>query len=86
VRDVKFPCPCCEYLTLGHPADGSFDICPVCFWEDDPVQNRDPLFWGGANEPSLIDAKINFARFGACEERVLPFVRAPLPEEVPPGR
>ena len=28
-----FKCPCCEYLTLD--SRGEYDICPVCFWEDD---------------------------------------------------
>lgn len=26
-------CLCCGYLTIENRAD--FDICPVCFWEDD---------------------------------------------------
>ena len=29
----KFTCPCCGYLTLNER--GAYDICPVCFWEDD---------------------------------------------------
>lgn len=63
----RFSCPCCGYLTLDHPASGSYDICPVCFWEDDLVQNEDPAYAGGANEPSLTEARANFARFGAIE-------------------
>ena len=31
----------------------NFEICPVCGWEDDGVQNDDPAFWGGANTLSL---------------------------------
>lgn len=27
------PCPCCGYMTLDRR--GAYDICPVCFWEDD---------------------------------------------------
>jgi hypothetical protein len=26
-------CPCCGYYTLD--GRGGYDICPVCFWEDD---------------------------------------------------
>lgn len=29
----KCVCPCCGYLTLVER--GGYDICPVCFWEDD---------------------------------------------------
>lgn len=29
----KFTCPCCGCLTLDER--GGYDICPVCFWEDD---------------------------------------------------
>lgn len=29
----KYRCWCCGYRTLD--SRGDFDICPVCFWEDD---------------------------------------------------
>ncbi len=29
----KYKCLCCGYMTLE--TRGEFDICPVCFWEDD---------------------------------------------------
>lgn len=29
---------------------GSYEICPVCFWEDDRVQFRWPAMSGGANK------------------------------------
>lgn len=29
----KYQCLCCGYKTLD--SRGEFDICPVCFWEDD---------------------------------------------------
>ncbi len=29
----KYRCLCCGYLTLE--SRGEFDICPVCYWEDD---------------------------------------------------
>ncbi|NIP43329.1 MAG: hypothetical protein GWN61_14025, partial [candidate division Zixibacteria bacterium] len=32
-----YTCPCCGYRTLDDPP-GSYDICGICFWEDDTVQ------------------------------------------------
>lgn len=78
--DGSYPCPCCGHLTLGEPP-GSYEICPVCFWEDDNVQLRWPTWAGGANKPSLIDAQRNFAAIGVCEERVLRHVRPPTQDE-----
>lgn len=74
---MKYPCPCCGYYTHKHEPDGSYDICPVCFWEDDPVQLEDPQYEGGANHVSLEQARLNYKEFGACEEKMLPHVRKP---------
>ena len=71
-----YPCPCCGFETLHEPP-GSFEICPVCFWEDDLVQLVYPDCAGGANKCSLIDGQRNFARFGACEKRFQRSVRKP---------
>jgi hypothetical protein len=77
---TRYTCPCCGYRTLHEPP-GSYDICKVCFWEDDGVQLLDPAFPGGANEPSLIECQKNFRRIGACEERLVALVRPPEAEE-----
>ncbi|QQQ28089.1 CPCC family cysteine-rich protein [Chryseobacterium indoltheticum] len=50
----KHQCPCCEYFTLNNKANNTFQICPVCYWEDDGVQMLDPTYIGGANAVSLI--------------------------------
>ena len=42
-----------------------YDICPICFWEDDGVQFADPDYEGGANEESLNAARANFRSLGA---------------------
>jgi hypothetical protein len=67
---MKYPCPCCGYLTFRESA-GSHDICPICFWEDDIVQLAFPDLAGGANKSSLIEGQRSFLEFGACEQRVL---------------
>lgn len=63
--------------------NGSFEICPVCYWESDNVQNTDPAYEGGANQISLLQAKANFVKFGAVHEKFSKYVRDPLPEEIP---
>lgn len=69
-----YPCPCCGHLTLSEPP-GSYEICVVCFWEDDAVQLRWPTYEGGANSPSLIDSQRAYAEQGAMEYRFTELVR-----------
>ena len=79
----RHPCPCCGYLTLSEPPPGTYEICPVCFWEDDAVQFRDPAYEGGANTVSLDQARASFREHGVSELRFQRSVRPPLPEEHP---
>lgn len=58
-----------------------YDICPVCFWEKDKVQERDPDYADGANSVSLNEARKNYAEFGACEKRFIEKVRKPYAAE-----
>lgn len=78
-----YPCACCGFLTMSEPIPGTFEICPVCFWEDDNVQFNDIDFVGGANEESLRQAQLNFKKFKASSSKFLKNVRLPLPEEIP---
>ena len=75
------PCPCCGFLTLENEPPGTYDICPVCFWEDDPLQFDDAECAGGANGVSLTEARHNFTQFGASKKRVRGNVRPPSPDE-----
>ncbi|WP_078530969.1 CPCC family cysteine-rich protein [Streptomyces sp. PsTaAH-124] len=54
---------------------GSYEICPVCFWEDDGAQFRWPTIAGGANKVSLIEAQRNEQDFGACDQHGRQYVR-----------
>jgi Cysteine-rich CPCC len=73
---TPFPCPVCGYLVFNE-SPGSYDICPICFWEDDLVQLGYPLMAGGANKVSLHDAQRQFMRDGAVEFRFVNNVRRP---------
>jgi hypothetical protein len=76
----RYPCPCCGHLVFKEPP-GSYNICPICFWEDDPVQLRWPTFGGGANRPSLIEAQAEYGATGAMEQRFLGNVRGAAEDE-----
>jgi len=56
-----YPCHCCGFVTLAEPL-GSYEICEVCGWEDDEVQQCWPGYRGGANHESLCDAQAAFLR------------------------
>jgi hypothetical protein len=38
MTQMHFQCPCCGYMTLDER--GMFDICVVCFWEDDDPEEQ----------------------------------------------
>ncbi|MEU6078704.1 CPCC family cysteine-rich protein [Micromonospora sp. NPDC047074] len=85
-EDSQYACPCCGYLTLSER--GGYEICDVCFWEDDGQDDHDAgRVRGGPNRNlSLLDARRNFAALGAADPKDLKHVRPPRPEERPPGR
>jgi hypothetical protein len=77
---AKYPCPCCGYLVFGD-LPGSYDTCPICFWEDDLVQLRWPQLGDGANAVPLVEAQQNFLKLGAMEQRFVKNVRAVGPDD-----
>jgi hypothetical protein len=83
LNNAKYACPCCGYLTLGEKPPGTYDICPVCFWEDDGVQFYDENYEGGANRVCLKVAKKNFLNFGAIDVIFINRVRSPNEDEIP---
>ena len=80
-KGVKYRCPCCGYKTLNER--GGYDICAVCFWEDDGQddEDADTVRGGPSACLSLTKALENYRNLGACEERFVETVRLPLPEE-----
>lgn len=79
MRDKEYhTCQCCGYKTIT----GKFyDVCPICYWEDDPVQNDNPASASAANNVSLLEAQRNYASFGASEEAFIKDVRKPTAED-----
>jgi methylenetetrahydrofolate reductase (NADPH) len=82
-QNLPLRCPCCGCKTLDER--GYFEICSVCFWEDEGQDDHDAgVVRGGPNGSlSLTQARINYLSFGACKRTMLPHVRPPLPEELP---
>jgi hypothetical protein len=78
----KYKCPCCGFLTLDER--GGDEMWPVCYWEDDGQDDHDAdRVRGGPNGSlSLAQARNNFSRVGASDERYLKSVRKPTESEV----
>lgn len=75
----RITCPCCGYRTITE----EFDICRICRWEHDLVQESNPDSFGGANSGvTLRQAQRNFVRFGACDQENLPDAKKPGPDDV----
>jgi hypothetical protein len=77
--------PCCGHLIFREPP-GSYDICEICFWEDDIVMLRWPTTGGGANHVALVEAQTNYAEFAASERAHRVHVRPATDDEpIEPG-
>lgn len=80
---LGFACPCCHALTRSTLEHGTYEICPVCGWEDDDLQSSMPDFGGGANNESLNEARANYKAIGAINTKSLRLVRPPSKDEIP---
>jgi hypothetical protein len=61
-----YRCPVCGSKTLH--GRGQFELCPVCYWEDDGMDQ---------SNPKLEQARENYQKLGASAERWLHDVRPP---------
>ena len=76
-------CVCCGYYTLvGTEIEVAWEICPVCFWEND-ISGEIETEYSEANHMTLAEGKINFEQYGACEERFVKNCRKPQTDELP---
>ena len=78
----KYKCPCCGYYALKNKPIGEYDICPICFWEDDPLAYINPDECCDCNRVSLNQAKENFKLFGACRKEMVKHTRKPTDDEL----
>ncbi|MFJ7098122.1 CPCC family cysteine-rich protein [Streptomyces mirabilis] len=64
---------------------GAYEICHVCFWEDDGQDEHDAVeIRGGPNRGlSLREARRNFQEIGVYDECSTRSLQAPLPHEHP---
>lgn len=54
-------CKCCGKHELNK--NSLFEVCPICGWESDPVQEDNPnMEGGGANELSLNEHKEKYKK------------------------
>jgi hypothetical protein len=76
-------CPCCRYLTMPYPH--SFEICPVCGWQDDGQndQDADEVKGGPNGLLSLSEARRNYLALGVVDMQSASNVRPPREDERP---
>jgi len=81
-QTLPLRCPCCGFKTLDER--GAFEICEVCYWEDDSQDEHDvDLVHGGPNGSlSLRQARANYREFAFCERRFVGAVRLPRSDEL----
>lgn len=58
--ETKKMCKCCGQYELDK--DSIYEICPICGWESDQVQEENPNMEGGANELSLNEYKAKYEK------------------------
>ncbi|PDT81756.1 CPCC family cysteine-rich protein [Sinorhizobium fredii] len=74
-------CPCCHFRTLHER--GGYEICAVCFWEDDgqDVHDAGDVRGGPNGTLSLTQAQFNFQQWGASDPAARGHVRPPTDAE-----
>lgn len=71
-EEQLYTCSCCGYKSL--PDRYEHSICRVCFWEDVGDFEPDSDQQSSCNHMSIKTARMNFKKYGACDEESLNFV------------
>jgi len=72
---AKHPCECFGHRTLEEKPGGTYQICPVCYWEDAPFAD-DLTCERFSNGVSLRQAQRNFVELGAVSSDFINDVRS----------
>ncbi len=75
-------CPCCGYRIFREETISTYDICPICFWEDESLVKKSIDEAYGPNHVSLTQAQRNFLDFGAKEKKTEENTREPKEDEI----
>jgi hypothetical protein len=78
-NQTPYPCPCCGHRTLNCTPPSTWEICPVCYWENAALAKPD---LGGHDEDDFLRAQASYADIGASRVECLQLVRPPLPHEI----
>jgi hypothetical protein len=82
---LKGRCEVCGFYTFKNTERDSFEICEVCFWEDDGFNDNPDEVRGGPNQDlSLNQARANFKQFGAYSQHAAQYTRRPHEDELQP--
>jgi hypothetical protein len=79
---VAIRCLCCGHKTLSLP--DAFELCQVCWWQDDGQDDRDAdVVRKTVNgDLSLSEGRRNFTQYQAAHPRFLAHVRKAREEEL----
>ena len=77
-----YTCPCCGFRTLSR-GPGDYDLCPVCFWEDDGMHGNDAASMAGPNGMTLAEGQRLYRRYGTSALHAAGRVRPPASDEPP---
>jgi hypothetical protein len=64
---MKYKCPVCGNFTI----EQKFDICPICYWEYDPIDIKNPELISNSNKLSLYVARSNYCKYGISSLKYL---------------
>jgi hypothetical protein len=75
-------CPCCGRKALGER--GTYEICGVCWWEDDGQDNptASQALGGPNGSVSLVEGRVNFLKYGIFDPKRIDLRQF----QVPPGK
>ena len=72
IPEGRFQCVCCDYYTVVERH--SFEVCQVCYWEDDGTTMAGLEVESRANHMTLLAARKSFEAIGAIDQSAVSLV------------